>query len=273
MTTHQPEDGERGPEGGPEDKPGPGPEGGAAAAPADALADLPAARIGDAHPLSLTLVTLTVVSGFIDAISYLGLGRVFAANMTGNVLVIGFAAGGAPGFSVVGSLVSLGAFLAGAVVAGRLARVFRGRRRVPWVRTALYGEALLQGVATAVAFAFPGGDLTYLLIALLALAMGLRNGTVRTLGVPDITTTVLTQTLTGLASQSRLAGGADPRAVRRLTAVAAMVAGALPGAWLVVHHGIAWPLLVSTAIVAAAAVAYREKPEPPPRKTNFQTEH
>ncbi|WP_051856508.1 YoaK family protein [Streptomyces sp. NRRL B-1347] len=232
--------------------------------------EVPAAQVGDTHPLSLTLVALTVVSGFVDAISYLGLGRVFAANMTGNVLVIGFAAGGAPGFSVAGSLVSLGAFLAGAVGAGRLARAFRGRRRAAWVRTALCGEAMLQGAATAVAFT-GGAHRTQLLIALLALAMGLRNGTVRTLGVPDMTTTVLTQTLTGLASQSRLAGGSDPRAVRRLTAVVAMVAGALPGAWLVVRHGIAWPLLVSTAIVAVTAVAYREKPEAAARKPKFRT--
>ncbi|MGW6016344.1 YoaK family protein, partial [Streptomyces sp. NPDC055210] len=75
---------------------------------------------GGREPLLASLMTLTAVSGLIDAISYLGLGHVFTANMTGNVVVIGFAVAGAPGFSVLGSLVSLAAFLTGAVIAGRL---------------------------------------------------------------------------------------------------------------------------------------------------------
>src|ERR1022692_4666963 len=66
-----------------------------------------------------TLMILTLVSGLVDAVSYLGLGRVFTANMTGNVVVLGFAAAGAPGFSAPASLTSLGAFLLGAICAGR----------------------------------------------------------------------------------------------------------------------------------------------------------
>ncbi|QDN93424.1 DUF1275 domain-containing protein [Streptomyces sp. RLB3-6] len=59
----------------------------------------------------------STVSGLIDAVNYLGPGHVFTANMTGNVVIIGFAAvgvPGVPGFSVLGSLVSLAAFLLGA---------------------------------------------------------------------------------------------------------------------------------------------------------------
>ena len=74
------------------------------------------------HPLLVSFGALTVVSGFVDAVSYLGLGHVFTANMTGNVVLIGFAVAGAPGFSVSASLCALGAFLVGAVVGGRLAR-------------------------------------------------------------------------------------------------------------------------------------------------------
>ena len=59
--------------------------------------------------LVVTLAALTVVSGFVDAVSFLGLGHVFTANMTGNVVLIGFAAAGAPGFSVAASLCALGA--------------------------------------------------------------------------------------------------------------------------------------------------------------------
>ena len=70
--------------------------------------------------LPLVLLVLTVVSGLIDAVGYLGLGRVFTANMTGNVIVLGFAAVGAPGFSVPLTATSLGCFLLGAAAGGRL---------------------------------------------------------------------------------------------------------------------------------------------------------
>ncbi|MFC3575492.1 YoaK family protein [Streptomyces yaanensis] len=198
-------------------------------------------------------MTVTAVSGLIDAVSYLGLGHVFTANMTGNVVIIGFAAAGVPGFSVLGSLVSLAAFLAGAVIAGRLATVLRTRSSGTWLRRILGAETALLATATAVAFT--ASHAVHALIALTALAMGLRNGTVRKLAVPDVTTTVLTLTLTGLASDSTLAGGSNPRAGRRLASVLAMLAGAFAGALLVQHTGLGWPLLASTLGTATAALA------------------
>ncbi|MFJ3307341.1 YoaK family protein [Streptomyces sp. NPDC086549] len=207
---------------------------------------------GGREPLLPALMTVTAVSGLIDAVSYLGLGHVFTANMTGNVVIIGFAAAGVPGFSVLGSLVSLAAFLAGAVLAGRLETVMRGRTAPGWLRLTLVLELVLLAAATTVAFT--AGHALYVLIALIALAMGLRNGTVRKLAVPDVTTTVLTLTLTGLASDSALAGGTGPRAGRRLASVLAMLAGAFGGALLVRHTGLGWPLLASTCGAAAAAV-------------------
>ncbi|MBF9066696.1 DUF1275 domain-containing protein [Streptacidiphilus sp. NEAU-YB345] len=217
------------------------------------------AKLGDAHPLSVTLFALTLASGLIDAVSYLGLGHVFTANMTGNVVVIGFALAGAPGFSISGSLVSLAAFLVGAIGAGRLAVWASARAREPWVRAALLTETALQAAATVVAFAAHSQHL--LLIGLLALAMGLRNGTVRKLGIPDMTTTVLTLTITGLGADSTLAGGRNPRIRRRVIAIALMVVGATVGAAFVLHGRLAWALLVSTVNLAAAAVGYRE-PKP-----------
>ncbi|MFC5182504.1 YoaK family protein [Actinomadura harenae] len=216
----------------------------------------PVKTIGDRHPLALTLTALTLVSGFVDAVSYLGLGRVFTANMTGNVVILGFAAAGAPGFSAGRSLASLLAFLAGSVCAGRTEAYFRERSRVHWVRSTLAAEAALQIIATVVAFAT---DADYALIVLLALAMGLRNGTVRKLGVPDMTTTVLTMTLTGIASDSSLAGGTNPRIVRRATAVVAMAVGAFLGAALLRGPGLAWSLAASAVLITIAAVAYRER--------------
>ncbi|MGW7524410.1 YoaK family protein [Streptomyces sp. NPDC054783] len=208
---------------------------------------------GGREPLLPALMTVTAVSGLIDAVSYLGLGHVFTANMTGNVVIIGFAAAGVPGFSVLGSLVSLAAFLVGAGVAGRLETAMR-RRTAPFrLRWTLVVETVLLATATTVAFA--ASHAVYALIALIAPAMGLRNGTVRKLAVPDVTTTVLTLTLTGLASDSTPAGGTNPRAGRRLASVLAMLAGALGGASLVQHAGLGWPLLASTLGTAAAALA------------------
>src|SRR6476469_2310474 len=73
------------------------------------------------HPLARALLALTFSTGLVDAVSYLGLGRVFTANMTGNIVLLGFGIAGSGGLPVVAPLVSLGAFLGGAAVGGRMA--------------------------------------------------------------------------------------------------------------------------------------------------------
>jgi uncharacterized membrane protein YoaK (UPF0700 family) len=95
----------------------------------------------------------------------------------------------------------------------------------------------------------------YTIIAVLAFAMGIRNTVVRRLAVPDMTTTVLTITLTGLAADSGLAGGHDPHAGRRVAAVLAMLIGAVAGAGLFLHRGAGLPLAISAAAAAATAIA------------------
>ncbi|MFE7527742.1 YoaK family protein [Kitasatospora sp. NPDC057542] len=220
---------------------------------------LPGPQIHDRHPLALALFGLTLVSGLIDAVSYLGLGHVFTANMTGNVVVIAFALAGAPGFSVAGSLTSLAAFLLGALLAGRLATRQAGTRQPRRLRAAFVLEAALYGVAAVVAFVRSvDGPAQYGVIALLALAMGIRNGTVRGLGVPDLTTTVLTLTLTGLAADSRLAGGTALRQRRKVFSVATMLVGAAPGAVLVLHGQTAWALVASAVLAGVTVLLYRE---------------
>ena len=199
-------------------------------------------------PLVRTLVVLTVVSGLVDAVCYLGLGRVFTANMTGNIVVLGFAAAGAPGFSVPATLTSLAVFLVGAACASRMAaRIGAGApgQRARLLLTAMATEAVFVAAGTAVAFGAArvgSGWPRYVVIALLAFAMGVRNATIRRLAVPDLTTTVLTMTLTGLAADSSLAGGTNPAAGRRTSAVAAMLAGAVTGAALYLHTRAAWAL-------------------------------
>jgi uncharacterized membrane protein YoaK (UPF0700 family) len=123
----------------------------------------------------------------------------------------------------------------------------------------LLAEWLLVVVAGVVAVGLPvdaGGARRYVVIGLLAAGLGLQNATVRRLAVPDVTTTVLTLTLTGLAADSWLAGGRSPRAGRRLAAVGLMTAGALAGA-LLLRVDVALPVLAAAVVIALAAVALR----------------
>jgi uncharacterized membrane protein YoaK (UPF0700 family) len=209
------------------------------------------------HPLARALLVLTFSTGLVDAVSYLGLGRVFTANMTGNIVLLGFGIAGSGGLPVVAPLVSLGAFLVGSAGGGVLAARSQGRH-ARHVARALEIEIGLVVAAAIVAMAIdvrPGSFSGDAVIALLALAMGVRNATVRRLGVPDLTTTVLTMTLTGLAADSRLAGGSGEGSVRRIAAVLAMLLGAVAGA-LLLKISLVPPLLAAAALALLVAAAY-----------------
>jgi uncharacterized membrane protein YoaK (UPF0700 family) len=217
-------------------------------------------------PLPLALQLLTFVTGLVDAVSFLALDHVFTANMTGNVVLLAFAVAGAPGLSVARSLTALVVFLVGAVLGGRLGVVMAATRR-RWLVTVGVSEAVLLFAAAVVATGLAVGSGTpgriYAVIVLTALAMGLRNATVRRVAVPDLTTTVLTLTLTAVAAESSLAGGGNPRIGRRIGSVAAMFAGAAIGA-LLLRLGPAVPLAVGGACVFAAVAAYAVVPASTP---------
>lgn len=197
------------------------------------------------------LLTLTVVTGLVDAVTYLGLGHVFAANMTGNIVLLGFALGGGGGISIAASLVSLAAFLVGAAAGGVLARRLEVDRR-RWVATALLLETIGVCVAAGCA-ALALWNVT--IVALLALAMGVRNATVRRLAIPDLTTTVLTLTLTGLAAETAGGGGAGRAPTRRIASVLAMLIGALVGA-LLLGQGLAAPLVLASGLLVLATASF-----------------
>ena len=93
----------------------------------------------------------------------------------------------------------------------------------------------------------------YAVIVCTAFAMGLRNAIVRKLGVPDLTTTVLTLTVTGLAADSSLAGGSGARSGRRALSIIAMFGGALAGTLLLRGFGMRVPLAVAAVLVAISS--------------------
>jgi uncharacterized membrane protein YoaK (UPF0700 family) len=205
-------------------------------------------------PLPALLLLLTVVTGAVDAVSILSLGRVFVANMTGNVVFIGFALSGAPGFSLSASLFALGGFLVGAFGGGAAIKRMAENRAV-LLRNTVAVELLLLLVSVAIVtwhgtpFPSPVEDSV---AAVIAIAMGVQNAVARRLAVPDLTTTVLTMTLTGLAADLRARSGAV--IIRRLLAVATMLVGAVAGALLVLHVRPAAALGLAAALLALVVV-------------------
>jgi len=209
------------------------------------------------HPLTRALLALTFTTGLVDGVSYLGLGHVFTANMTGNIVLLGFGIAGGYGLPVLAPIVSVLAFLVGSGIGGVLAR---RRATVHYVHFGLaigieIGLLAVTTIFAAIRTPHIGAFSGYVVIALLALAMGVRNATIRKIAVPDLTTTVLTMTLTGLAADSKVAGGDGQGTTRRVLAVATMLVGALVGA-LELKTSIVLPLATATVVAAVTGVLY-----------------
>src|SRR5580704_3838855 len=208
------------------------------------------------------LLTLTFVTGLVDAVSYLRLGHVFVANMTGNVVFLGFSADPRSGLSAAASVIAIAGFVLGAFAGGRAAHHLAARHLRGWLTGAFAAEALIIGAVAALAGVglLPyAGDGRFATIAILAAALGVQNTTVRHLGAPDLTTTVLTLTLSGLAADSALAGGPGAKPHRRLGSVAAMLGGAAAGAGILQWSPVA-VIAIAAALVAAVAVAFMTSP-------------
>jgi uncharacterized membrane protein YoaK (UPF0700 family) len=206
-------------------------------------------------PLPVLLLGLTVLTGLVDSVSILSLGRVFVANMTGNVVFIGFALAGAPGFSLAASVSALVGFLLGAGVGGHLVTLLRSHRgRLLLVGSSIELVCVTAGlVVLAVAPSHLSGGVEDVTAAVLGAALGMQNAVVRALAVPDLTTTVLTMTLTGLVADVR--DGFGPASLRRLLAVVTMFGGAFLGATLVLKVAPEAALGVGVALLLAVVVA------------------
>jgi uncharacterized membrane protein YoaK (UPF0700 family) len=205
--------------------------------------------------LVAVLLVMTAATGIVDAVSYLGLGHIFTANMTGNIVLMGFRLGGDSGISLLKSVIALLCFLLGAAAGGRMGRHLTPRQsRI----SGLLAEAALLFVAAAISFKAGGPNdakavLLDCVVATMAIAMGLRTAVVRKLAVADLTTTVLTLTITGLAADSALGGDSNPQWRRRCAAIVSMLAGAAAGAALL-QFSLAVPLLVCGAIAMMCAL-------------------
>ncbi|MGK2870010.1 MAG: YoaK family protein [Mycobacterium sp.] len=185
---------------------------------------------------------LTFATGLVDAVSVLVLGHVFVANMTGNVIFLGFWFVPQSGVDLWAAVVAFLSFVTGAVIGGRLVRHLGSSRR-RWLTVALSVEVALLIVLAVLA---GSGVLRYhddtklILIAGRAVAFGIQNASARQFGIQELSTTVLTQT-------SRLAGGTGQREKLRYTVVLTMCAGAVLGATMTL-------CVVAPVIGLAAAV-------------------
>ena len=217
------------------------------------------------------LVCLTFGAGAVDAISFLGLGRVFTGNMTGNLVLLGLAAAQEKGSEVVRSAVSLGAFCAGVLLAVSLVAVISRRRAEPrgsrmWpvgVSVVLALEVLVQAGVLAgwlTVGGHPGATFEVVLVGLSALAMGMQSDAVAALGVAGVTSTYVTGTLTGLL-RGIVVGGEDvPDRLRRAAVLAGLLVGAVVGGVLLVEarrFAPVLPLAVTVTVLVAAGWAFR----------------
>jgi uncharacterized membrane protein YoaK (UPF0700 family) len=202
------------------------------------------------------LLGMTAVTGLVDAVSFLSLGRAFTANMTGNVVILAFATARVSGLSIAYSSIALWSFLVGAILGGRIMARAGADSHIRFAVQAFALEVVFLFVASFCSIGYRSDLLEhslqpFALIALTALAMGTRNAAVRKLAIPDLTTTVLTLTITGIGADSSFANGNNPRLARRVGSVLAIFFGAAFGA-VVIRYSISVALCLATGISASA---------------------
>ncbi len=233
-------------------------------APAGEHRSLKARRVSQSSVRDLLLIALTFSSGAVDAISYLALGKVFTAFMTGNLVFLGLGLAGSEVASVLRVAVSLAAFAAGVAVSARIVQASRGSRIWPGrVSIALALSVVAEAGFLAgwvVTSGRPTTGVGDLLVGAMALAMGIQSGAVMSLGVKGVFTTAATASVMFLMSD--VAAWAESAVERRRLAgvIGALVAGATFGALLILHarsYAPALPLFVTGLVIATASVGLR----------------
>jgi uncharacterized membrane protein YoaK (UPF0700 family) len=207
------------------------------------------------------LIGLTFATGVVDAVSYLGLGQIFTANMTGNVVFLALAVGERSLLTALRSAAALFGFSLGAVVAGRL--LIDPRPSGIWPRrvTPLLGIEAACLIIFAAAWVAVGGEpgtsgLIYVIIGLSSIGMGVQNAAARHLAVPGLTTTVITMSLTGFMVDLPALGISGSSQRRAIWTVIALFSGAAIGAALLVSDRLLAPLVTVVTVGTVAAIAY-----------------
>lgn len=216
------------------------------------------------------LLLLTFATGLADSISILALGHVFVANMTGNVIFLGFWLAPRTTIDLTAVAVALPTFICTTIVSGRLSRHF-GLHTRTWITTVLTIEILLLVALSVLAGT---GVLPYqassklIMIGLLAVTFGLQHSSARQFGIQELSTTVLTSTIVSFGLDSRLAGGTGERQKLRIGVVATMCAGAFFGATMS-RYVIAPVFMVTAVVIATSLLIFRFGP--PAAKTTAPT--
>ncbi|SRR5581483_1865603 len=175
-------------------------------------------------PRDTMLLILTWAAGAVDALSYLGLGRVFTAMMTGNTVLLGLSLAEGELLAALRSILALAGFAVGVTLGALVVEhdtvesdwppeVTAGLWLEAFVLALFCGLWILNGPA-------PGTHSVRALIVLLGMSMGLQAASVRRLGVPGIATTYLTGTITTLFVDVvgwRRAGGAPAQGNEEVT--------------------------------------------------------
>jgi uncharacterized membrane protein YoaK (UPF0700 family) len=207
------------------------------------------------------LLLLTFATGLADSISILVLGHVFVANMTGNVIFLGFWLAPRTSIDLTAVAVALPTFVCTTILSGRLSRHFGDRTRT-WITTVLATEVVLL---VALSILAGTGALHYrdntklIMIGVLAVTFGLQHSSARQFGIQELSTTVLTSTIVSLGLDSRLAGGTGAREKLRFSVVFTMCAGALVGATMS-RFVVAPVFVVTAAVVATSLLIFRFGP-------------
>lgn len=205
------------------------------------------------------LLVLTFSTGMVDAIGYLGFDKIFTANMTGNVVILGMALTGADDLPVLRPALALAFFMVGAALGGRIL----GRRGEAWHhRTTLIFTLVALGCAALSVYvaAVPDpalGAAGTIFTSALSTLMGAQAAAARRMKIADVTTVVVTSTIVGLAADSRLAGGDSTHWIRRGLAVALILIGALAGAASLLINQWIGIALVAVIIAVAAVIGHR----------------
>lgn len=196
------------------------------------------------------MAILTLGTGALDAATYLGLDHVFGANMTGNLVLVGIALGTGEFSHFFGPLLALGGFIVGAGLAGVLQIVLTTSRRFAAIAYVL--TFLLLASTLALTHAVDSSTSAVLAITVIVgVAMGVQSVLARVIGVKDVTTVVVTSTLSVLSSDHRAWLTPEGRAniAHRGSSLVTMALGALIGAFLLQVH--LW-LAITFALVCMA---------------------